>query len=696
MKKRSPVLRVLGWALLLGLAAALAILPRMARSRAEAGSPETLLSARAEQGEIVGTLSGGGTLKADEPVEITVPSGVEITGYLVSDGGHVSAGDPVASVDPVTVMAAAVEVQESLDRITEKIRSASNEKAESTLTASSEGRVKAVFVKSGDDVRSAMLRYGCLAVISLDGMMSVEFSTEAELRPGQPVRVAVQGGKTYDGRVETILNGLASVTLTDNGPKLEDPVRITDREGNLLGSGKLTVHSPLRLIAESGVVNKVLVREGAVIKKDAKVLSIKDMDPSAEYESLAAQRREYADVLQELFALYRDGAVLSPGDGYIIDIDEDLVKNLSAGDGEYRVVLLDGPPAGTDISSLVPEGITNDVGVVTSVQNGMALVVDLGPVQVSDYADLSSVGVDLAGIGTAVTPRPVMLPALFWDREKGWQTYDGVQTGDIVLIASDTAMQRLIFVRHVDVPTDIPGIPEGGGVIPEIPSQEEIEAEIRKRYSEMIGNLPGGFNIPGGFYIPHFTMPTMPEQEEEKLYDLTGTPVGSLIPDRSMKVSFPVDELDILKYSLGMDAEITVDALPGRTFAGSVTEIGAVGVSNGGNSKFTVTVSLDRTGDMLDGMNASVSVRTLTASGILIPTAALEDSGSRTFVYTALDRSGSAPDGRTEVTVGVSDGETAQILSGLEEGQTVWYVYYEDSDARPAAGGQGGPFGRMP
>ena len=80
----------------------------------------------------------------------------------------------------------------------------------------------------------------------------------------------------------------------------------------------------------------------------------------------------------------------------------------------------------------------------------------------------------------------------------------------------------------------------------------------------------------------------------------------------------------------------------------------------------------------------------------MIPTAALYDSGSRTYVYTGLDRSGEKPDGRTEVTVGVSDGETAQILSGLEEGQTVWYIWYEGGESSASAMPQTGPFGRMP
>ena len=34
-----------------------------------------------------------------------------------------------------------------------------------------------------------------------------------------------------------------------------------------------------------------------------------------------------------------------------------------------------------------------------------------------------------------------------------------------------------------------------------------------------------------------------------------------------------------------------------------------------------------------------------------------------------------------EVVTGVSDGDKVEIVSGLEEGQTVWYIAYESAEA---------------
>ena len=202
MKKKSKLRTVFVWLLLLALTAGLAMLPALARSRAEESSAAMVVSARAEQGEISGTLSGGGTLTAEKALDITVPAGVELTGYLIEDGDHVTEGTPVAAVDKVSVMAAAVEVQETLDKLAEKISGAANDNAAATLTAAAPGRVKALYVKSGDDVRTVMLTHGCLAVISLDGQMSVEIAPAAAVAAGDGVRVRT-GGKTYNGRVES-------------------------------------------------------------------------------------------------------------------------------------------------------------------------------------------------------------------------------------------------------------------------------------------------------------------------------------------------------------------------------------------------------------------------------------------------------------------------------------------------------------
>ena len=134
---------------------------------------------------------------------------------------------------------------------------------------------------------------------------------------------------------------------------------------------------------------------------------------------------------------------------------------------------------------------------------------------------------------------------------------------------------------------------------------------------------------------------------------------------------------------MAQTAEITVDALPGQSFRGVVTEIGGVGANSGGSSKYDVELTLDRSPDMLEGMNTSVVVYKDSITGLLIPAAALNNIGSRTFVYTACDAKTKQLSAPVDVITGSSDGNLVEIVSGLTEGQTVWYAYYDSLSADP-------------
>ena len=110
----------------------------------------------------------------------------------------------------------------------------------------------------------------------------------------------------------------------------------------------------------------------------------------------------------------------------------------------------------------------------------------------------------------------------------------------------------------------------------------------------------------------------------------------------------------------------------------SPVQVGSQGVNNGGSSKFTAQLTLERREDMLEGMSAQAEILLDTAENVLtVPVAALVEDGIKTVVYTGYDRDAGALTDPVEVEVGQSDGENAQILSGLEEGDTVYYAYYD-------------------
>ena len=81
---------------------------------------------------------------------------------------------------------------------------------------------------------------------------------------------------------------------------------------------------------------------------------------------------------------------------------------------------------------------------------------------------------------------------------------------------------------------------------------------------------------------------------------------------------------------------------------------------------------------MLPGMSASARLVLENHQGLLtIPAAALQEEDDRIFVYTAYDAKNDTLSGSVTVTTGLSDGENVEILTGLTEGQQVYYRYYE-------------------
>ena len=181
--------------------------------------------------------------------------------------------------------------------------------------------------------------------------------------------------------------------------------------------------------------------------------------------------------------------------------------------------------------------------------------------------------------------------------------------------------------------------------------------------------LLSGFNF--GFYAPS-------PVEEDKLFDLEGSVLMTVSPEKTVSLVITLDEQDISRVLEGQKALVKVEALGQQTFIAQITEVSSRGVNSGGSSKFAVKLEMEKVKNMLDGMSATASLPMLTCEDVpTIPVMALAEQGARTVVYTALDEKTGEPVDPVPVTVGLSDGKTAQILSGLEVGDTYYYSYYD-------------------
>ncbi len=161
-----------------------------------------------------------------------------------------------------------------------------------------------------------------------------------------------------------------------------------------------------------------------------------------------------------------------------------------------------------------------------------------------------------------------------------------------------------------------------------------------------------------------------------------------------LEMSINVDELQISSISVGQKVQITADAVPDKTYVGTVTRVSMKGASNGGTTTYPVTIRIDDTDGLRPGMNANAEIVVAQAdNALVVPNAAVvrgsyvlvtKDSPSAANADTAME----APEGFVYVPVktGVSDDDYTQIVSGIQEGDTIGYdpssvssdSYYDD------------------
>ena len=161
-----------------------------------------------------------------------------------------------------------------------------------------------------------------------------------------------------------------------------------------------------------------------------------------------------------------------------------------------------------------------------------------------------------------------------------------------------------------------------------------------------------------------------------------------------LEMNINVDELQISSISVGQQVQITADAVPDKTYVGTVTRVSMKGTANGGTTTYPVSIRIDDTDGLRPGMNANAEIVVAEAkNALVVPNAAVvrgsyvlvtKDSPSAANADTAME----APEGFVYVPVktGVSDDDYTQIVSGIQEGDTIGYdpssvssdSYYDD------------------
>jgi membrane fusion protein, multidrug efflux system len=139
----------------------------------------------------------------------------------------------------------------------------------------------------------------------------------------------------------------------------------------------------------------------------------------------------------------------------------------------------------------------------------------------------------------------------------------------------------------------------------------------------------------------------------------------TLMDFRRLRVQVFVPESEVPFIKNGLPVQVTIEALPGRTFQGAVTRF-AHALDEATKTMLTEVEIPNPTGDILPGMYASVQLEVERRQGaLLVPAQALVVERAGSFVFVLVDNRAK----KTPVRTGFNDGVNVEIIDGVNADQ---------------------------
>lgn len=175
----------------------------------------------------------------------------------------------------------------------------------------------------------------------------------------------------------------------------------------------------------------------------------------------------------------------------------------------------------------------------------------------------------------------------------------------------------------------------------------------------------------------------------------SGTAV-SVVDLSKLQVKLSIAEVDMAKIALGETAQVTLDALTGKSYTATVSAIAPVGTVSSGVVNYSVMVNItDADADIRPGMTATLAVQVDHRDNVLlVPTRAVKTQNGQKVVTVVAD----GKTAQKQVQTGLSSDTMIEVTKGLSEGDEVVVSGTTTTSSRSTGGisilgvgGAGGP-----
>ena len=163
-----------------------------------------------------------------------------------------------------------------------------------------------------------------------------------------------------------------------------------------------------------------------------------------------------------------------------------------------------------------------------------------------------------------------------------------------------------------------------------------------------------------------------------------GGSIATVLDPNQMQTTLSVDETDISSVKVGQTVNITLDAISGKTFTGTVTKVSTLGTTSNNVTTYSVVVAISSPTGINVGMTTNAKIITESKeNAVVVPASAvLEISGTTGYVIKSSSVAGITKLANmttaelvqrygTKVTIGLSNSDKVEITSGVSNGETV-------------------------
>ncbi|MTV48213.1 efflux RND transporter periplasmic adaptor subunit [Heliobacillus mobilis] len=239
--------------------------------------------------------------------------------------------------------------------------------------------------------------------------------------------------------------------------------------------------------------------------------------------------------------------------------------------------------------------------------------------------------------------------------ESGAETKDNLEKAQVDV---DTSEQKLLSSR-----ADLETVRKGT-------KPEEIEV-LKAKVKEAEANLKSAMSDYSGTEISvPFSGRVLAMNVEAGEFAPQEMVMATVADLSIIQGSFYVKEIDIAKVKLGMNAQITVDALGGKVFTGKVTRVGQNPKTIDNIVNYEVLVDIDNTdGELRSGMTMSADiVLNQKADALTVPLDAVVTQDGKEGVYVPSD----GPQPRfVPVKTGIRTDTDVEVMEGIHEGDRI-------------------------